>query len=37
MSEELKVIDQTYELLLWTHRHVERFPRHSKFTVGSRL
>jgi hypothetical protein len=37
MAEELKVVDQTYELVLWIHRHVERFPRHSKFSVGSRL
>ena len=37
MAEELRVIDQLYELILWTHQHIERFPRSVKFTIGSRI
>jgi len=37
MSEELRVIDQLYEYILWTHNHIERFPRSVKFTIGSRI
>jgi len=37
MSKELRVIDQLYEFILWTHNHIERFPRSVKFTIGSRI
>ena len=37
MSQELAVIEHTYELIVWTHRHVERFPKHSRYSIGSRL
>jgi hypothetical protein len=37
MAEELRVIDQLYDFLLWTHRHIEKFPRASKYSVGSRV
>ena len=34
---ELAVIDQVYELMLWAHNHVVKFPRHSRFSIGTRL
>lgn len=37
MAEELKVIDQLYEFILWTHQHIERFPRSAKFSLGCRI
>lgn len=37
MATELRVIDETYELILWTHRHITRFPRHSRFSIDGRL
>jgi hypothetical protein len=37
MAEELRVIDQLYEFILWTHNHIERFPRSVKFSIGSRI
>ena len=34
---DLSVISQTYDLALWTIRHVERFPRTHRHGLGSRL
>jgi hypothetical protein len=34
MVEELKVITDFYELMLWMIRHVERFPRHHRYSLG---
>lgn len=37
MSAELKIIDETYELMRWVHQHVAKFPRNSRYSLGSRL
>ena len=37
MSEELAIVDRTYSLILWTHSHVAKFPKHSRFSLGTRL
>jgi hypothetical protein len=34
---ELAVIQKTYDLVVWGSRHVARFPRVHRFTVGDRL
>lgn len=34
---ELKVIEDLYQLILWSHEHVSRFPRHARFTLGTRV
>jgi hypothetical protein len=34
---ELVVITKTYELCLWTSKHVANFPKSHKFTLGDRL
>ncbi len=36
-SAELQVVTQTYDLLVWTCRHVSRFPRVHRYTLGGRL
>lgn len=37
MTEELAVITHSYDLLLWTLRHVEKFPRLHRYGVGNRI
>jgi hypothetical protein len=34
---EPPVIDKTYEFLLWTCRHIEKFPRSHRHSLGVRL
>ena len=34
MSKELKVIADFYDFMLWTIRHVEKFPRHHRYSLG---
>ncbi len=36
-SSELLVIDKTYELVLWSCRHIAGFPRSHRFTLGERM
>ena len=36
-SGELLVIDKTYELVLWSCRHIGGFPRSHRFTLGERM
>ena len=36
-SAELQVVTQTYDLLLWTCRHISGFPRVFRYTLGGRL
>ncbi len=36
-SGELLVIDKTYELVLWSCRHIAVFPRSHRFTLGERM
>ena len=34
---ELVVVERTHELLVWTLKHIERFPRSQRYGVGLRL
>ncbi len=36
-SGELLVIVKTYELVLWSCRHIAGFPRSHRFTLGERM
>ncbi len=36
-SAELQVVTQTYDLLVWTCKHISRFPRLLRYTHGARL
>jgi hypothetical protein len=36
-NEELTVITETYDLILWTCNHVSRFPRSHRFGLGQRI
>jgi hypothetical protein len=37
MSEELRVIEQIYDLILWSHQHISKFPKTSKYSIGCKL
>jgi hypothetical protein len=37
VSPELPVILKTYDLVLWSCRHIAKFPRSYRFTLGERL
>ncbi len=34
MAQELKVIADFYDLMLWTVGHTEKFPRHRRYSLG---
>jgi len=34
MPQELKVIADFYDLMLWLIRHTEKFPRHHRYSLG---
>lgn len=34
MPRELKVIADFYDFMLWLVRHVEKFPRHHRYSLG---
>ena len=34
MPQELKIIQDFYDLMLWTIRHTEKFPRHHRYSLG---
>jgi len=34
MTQELKVIQDFYDLMLWLIRHTEKFPRHHRYSIG---
>lgn len=34
---ELQVISRTYDLVVWSCRHLEKFPRSFRFTMGEQL
>ena len=36
-SEELTVVAETYDLILWSCQHVSRFPRNHRFVLGERM
>jgi len=37
MKEELKVIADFYDFMLWLIRHVEKFPRHHRYSLGTAM
>ncbi len=34
MPRELKVIQDFYDFVLWLIRHIEKFPRHHRYSLG---
>ncbi len=34
MPQELKVISDFYDFMLWLIRHTEKFPRHHRYSLG---
>lgn len=34
MTQELKVISDFYDLMLWLINHTEKFPRHHRYSLG---
>src|SRR4051812_48595660 len=34
MAQDLKVIADFYDFMLWMIRHVEKFPRHHRYSLG---
>src|SRR6202049_1547638 len=36
-ADELMVITETYELILWSCHHTGRFPRNHRFVLGERI
>jgi 23S rRNA-intervening sequence protein len=34
MAQELKVIQDFYDFMLWLIRHTEKFPRHHRYSLG---
>ena len=34
---ELVIIEKTHELLVWTLKHIDKFPRNHRYGVGLRL
>jgi len=34
LSQELKVIADFYDLMIWMVRHTEKFPRHHRYSLG---
>lgn len=35
--QELKVISDFYDFMLWLVRHTEKFPRHHRYSLGSAM
>ncbi len=34
MSQELKIIQVFYDFMLWMIRHIEKYPRHHRYSLG---
>ena len=34
MKQELKVISDFYDFMLWLVKHIEKFPRHHRYSLG---
>ena len=34
MKRELKVISDFYDFMLWLTKHIEKFPRHHRYSLG---
>ena len=37
MAQELKVIADFYDFMLWLIRHTEKFPRHHRYSLGAAM
>ena len=37
MAQELKVISDFYDFMLWLMKHTEKFPRHHRYSLGSAI
>jgi len=37
VPQELKVIADFYDFMLWLTRHVEKFPRHHRYSLGTAM
>ena len=37
MAQELKIIADFYELMLWLIQHTEKFPRHHRYGLGTSI
>ena len=37
MAQELKVIADFYDFMLWLIRHTEKFPRHHRYSLGTAM
>ena len=37
MPQELKVIADVYDFMLWFMRHTEKFPRHHRYSLGASM
>ena len=36
-NEELKIIQDFYDFMLWMIRHIEKFPRHQRYSLGTSI
>lgn len=34
MAQELKIIQDFYDFMLWMMNHIEKFPRHHRYSLG---
>ena len=34
MSQELKIIQDFYDFMLWMIQHIEKYPRHHRYSLG---
>ena len=37
MAQELKVIADFYDFMLWLIQHTEKFPRHHRYSLGQQI
>ena len=37
MAQELKVIADFYDFMLWLVKHIEKFPRHHRYSLGNAI
>ena len=34
MNQELKIIQDFYDFMLWMIKHIEKYPRHHRYSIG---
>jgi hypothetical protein len=37
MAQELKIVADLYDLMLWMTKHTEKFPRHHRYSLGNAI